>query len=224
MKIIHYLYTYKNNGNQIEEMKSRWDFEINDWIPVYQLANTYDDSENIIEGVKYNWNEVRDDWEGEYKYIKSYNDIGNAIEEIQYRWLFSNGEWELESRFVNSYDADGNETGFIRYAIDLETGEWKYSQRMAYYRSELAASISDYFFDQNLIVYPNPATDYTIITIIEAAQIHKIELIDITGRTVRSYKNISSNSLIIHRGNLSSNIYFIRLNFDNNIIKELIFR
>ena len=78
--------------------------------------------------------------------------------------------------------------------------------------------------DLNYIVYPNPFTDYTTIELSDAFQIQRIDLIDINGRTVRTIDNINSNSVTIHRENLPSGIYFIRIQSDHTYVEKVIIR
>lgn len=62
-------------------------------------------------------------------------------------------------------------------------------------------------------VYPNPFKDYTTIEIQGASynQIH-LELIDVTGRIVKTLQAQAQQQLILHRENLSPGVYFYRLN------------
>ena len=78
--------------------------------------------------------------------------------------------------------------------------------------------------DLNYIVYPNPFTDYTTIKLSDDLQTERIELIDIHGRIVRTIDNVNSNSVMIHRDNLSSGIYFIRILSDDTYVKKVIIR
>ena len=76
----------------------------------------------------------------------------------------------------------------------------------------------------NYIVYPNPFTDYTTIKLSDAVETQKIELIDIHGRIVRTIDNVNSNSVTIHRENLSSGIYIIRIHADVTYVKKVLIR
>ncbi len=78
--------------------------------------------------------------------------------------------------------------------------------------------------DLNYHVYPNPFTDYTTIELSDAVQTKKIELIDIHGRIVRIIDNVNSNSVTIHRENLPSGIYFIRIHSDDAYVEKVIIR
>jgi len=90
--------------------------------------------------------------------------------------------------------------------------------------SELSTSISNTIIDFNYLVYPNPFTDYTTLKLSDAVQTRKIDVIDIHGRIVRTIDNINNNSVTIHRENLTSGIYFIRIQSDDTYVKKVIIR
>ncbi len=110
------------------------------------------------------------------------------------------------------------------YYWDSGTNEWVYGSKEVSYWSELTTSIPNSIIDLNYIVYPNPFTDYTTIKLSDAVQTEKIDLIDIHGRTVRSIDNVNSNSVTIHRDNLPSGIYFIRIHSDDTYVQKVIIR
>ena len=74
------------------------------------------------------------------------------------------------------------------------------------------------------LIYPNPFTDYATIKLSDAIQVQKIDLIDMHGRLVRTIDNVNSNSVTIHRDNLPSGIYFIRIHSDDTYVKKVIIR
>jgi hypothetical protein len=73
-------------------------------------------------------------------------------------------------------------------------------------------------------VYPNPFTDYTTVKLSDDVNTLKIEIIDMYGRTVRTYDDFNSNSVTIHRENLPSGIYFIRIYSDDTYVKKVIIK
>ena len=92
------------------------------------------------------------------------------------------------------------------------------------YWSELAPSVSNNIIGRAYIVYPNPFIDYATLRFLDAAQVQKIELVDIYGRIVNNIYNINSNSMMIHREILPSGIYFIRIHSDDIYTKMVIIR
>ena len=69
--------------------------------------------------------------------------------------------------------------------------------------------------DGNLIVYPNPSSDQ--LTINANMDIHSIQIIDITGKTVKSFNNKLTT---IDIANLSAGVYFIQLIGEENTITK----
>jgi len=122
------------------------------------------------------------------------------------------------------YDANRNKLEDILYDWSSAANNWVYNSKTVFYWSELTTSISNNIIDHNYIVYPNPFTDYTTIKLSDTVQTGKIELIDIHGRIVRTIDNVNSNSVTIHRENLPSGIYFIRVHSDKNYVKKVIIR
>ena len=68
--------------------------------------------------------------------------------------------------------------------------------------------------DSNITIYPNPASEYTVINSNDA--INRIELFDMMGKTVKIETNINDNNLIVNLNNLSSGVYFLKITNVNN--------
>lgn len=85
-------------------------------------------------------------------------------------------------------------------------------------------SVSEISSTNTVIIYPNPASDYTTINLgnTSGRQIG-ITLYDVTGRELRSFFTTDS-ILTIQKENLSNGIYFISILIDNKrITKKIIF-
>ncbi|HOS58111.1 MAG TPA: C25 family cysteine peptidase [Bacteroidales bacterium] len=76
--------------------------------------------------------------------------------------------------------------------------------------------------DSNITIYPNPASEYTVINSNDA--INRIELFDMMGKTVKIETNINDNNLIVNLNNLSSGVYFLKITNVNNqsFIKKIV--
>ncbi len=64
---------------------------------------------------------------------------------------------------------------------------------------------------QNIKLNPNPALNYTTLQIENNKNTVSILVTDITGRTVREYKNFANENLIIEKGNLETGVYFVNV-------------
>jgi photosystem II stability/assembly factor-like uncharacterized protein len=68
------------------------------------------------------------------------------------------------------------------------------------------------------VVFPNPFSDYTRIQVESPFKNAAFTLYNISGQQVKQINNITGNSFSLHRDNLPSGIYFLRLTQDNSII------
>ena len=66
-----------------------------------------------------------------------------------------------------------------------------------------------------LTIIPNPFSDYTTISFGRQLNNASIDLIDLTGRIVRTYSKINSNNVKIYKHDLSKGIYLIKILTDN---------
>ena len=160
------------------------------------------------------------DWRQTYRYDAN----GNKTEYVFCFWDTITNDWLNYLRDVYTYDSNGNLTEYIYYDWDTITNDWLVVGKQVPYWSELTTSISDNNIDPNYIVYPNPFTDYTTVKLSDVVKTKKIELIDIHGRILRTIDNVNSNSVTIHRENLPSGIYFIRIHSDDTYVKKVIIR
>jgi len=54
--------------------------------------------------------------------------------------------------------------------------------------------------------------------------IQKAELIDISGRTIRTFNHINSGQITIPRGNIQSGIYFLRIYADDVYTEKIMIK
>jgi len=78
------------------------------------------------------------------------------------------------------------------------------------------------FKNTELRIYPNPFTDYTMISLSDAIVVKKIELMNIYGKVLKTINSPNNNSITIHRENLPAGIYFIRIYSDKAFLKKII--
>jgi hypothetical protein len=69
---------------------------------------------------------------------------------------------------------------------------------------------------ENIRLYPNPASAYTVIEFNDNASTHQVQVIDITGRVIRIIDNHKYNTLRIDREELTSGVYFINVKNELN--------
>lgn len=127
-----------------------------------------------------------------------------------------NGEWKTIA-FVFSQTPDGNSTSALTYSyndansekgvsqyrvqqVDMD-GHFSYSDIRAIRGESVAAK---------LLVYPNPSTDGKVNIVFEDnTGMRDVQVNDMQGRIVKSYKGITSNLLVIER--LTTGFYTIKV-------------
>ncbi|WGD34766.1 family 16 glycosylhydrolase [Olleya sp. YS] len=108
----------------------------------------------------------------------------------------------------------GNLGGPIQSGFNQDTMEIDYVR--VYQESTL--SVSDINLDDNILVFPNPATDILNIKISNTSQHHgTLQVLDVAGRLVTQKQfNINNTTLVYDTSALNAGIYFMKLEFDNN--------
>jgi hypothetical protein len=89
---------------------------------------------------------------------------------------------------------------------------------------DVAESISGSEFAPMVRIYPNPFTDHTTISISDAVQTQKIELIDMYGRIIRTIDNVKSTSITINREDLPGGIYIVRIYAEDTYVRKVMIR
>ncbi|OFY82267.1 MAG: hypothetical protein A3F72_09560 [Bacteroidetes bacterium RIFCSPLOWO2_12_FULL_35_15] len=79
------------------------------------------------------------------------------------------------------------------------------------YSCSAIAGISEHTEMNELKLFPNPATDFTILHFNDIDILHSVYILDITGRIVRSYNNHNAAELRIEKETLTSGVYFLTI-------------
>lgn len=70
----------------------------------------------------------------------------------------------------------------------------------------------------NSFLYPNPFSESAILKLNKSVTNAKVIIYDISGRVVKKIENVSGESLLVHRENLSNGLYFLQMLIDNKVI------
>ena len=76
--------------------------------------------------------------------------------------------------------------------------------------------------NENLLVFPNPITDYATIKLPDAVEIKQIDIINVYGKTVRIIEDVYSNIISFQRENLPNGISSIRIRAKDSYLKKVI--
>ena len=120
--------------------------------------------------------------------------------------------WIAENNGLTNSSISGlSISGSTIYASIYMGGVWKRSL------SEIV-NTSEFEFQYDIDIYPNPLTSVTTINTSFELQNATLEIENYLGQTVRVINNIQGNSFKLHRENLKPGLYLIRLVDNNNTI------
>jgi len=72
-----------------------------------------------------------------------------------------------------------------------------------------------------LSMFPNPMDESTTLQIINRFNANiNVDLVDPTGKTVRSYGNVTTDRLVIDKGNLTSGLYLVQISSKDRILNR----
>lgn len=138
------------------------------------------------------------------------------------------GAGDTVALFTNKINATTNGNAWEQMA----SGEWQtYKQGDPQYDVDHAiyplicqsTGIDNYILEQDVIIYPIPATDRIYISIFkEELKDVKITIIDVSGRLVVETKPNISNGSSIDVSHLSNGIYVLRLHTNNGVFNRKI--
>ena len=92
---------------------------------------------------------------------------------------------------------------------------------MGCYEYGLPTNISDNEI-QELLIYPNPASDY--LTVESAVNINVLSIFDISGKTIMNKKLSGENYVTIDISEFKAGVYFIVAHADNEIIMRKVMK
>jgi hypothetical protein len=140
-----------------------------------------------------------------------FNNRGFAVERN------SNGAWE-QIAFVDSRGINGASDAEISYSFV----DRNYSKGISQYRikqvdfdasykfSEVRLVRGEGLMNKSLVVFPNPSNDGKVtISFEDASSMNNVTVIDMNGRTVKQYRGITNNSLVIE--NLQPGMYTVKV-------------
>lgn len=133
---------------------------INDtsWLFVYEADCSFNEDDLLIAQESYRFLEPDSVWIGDVKFEKNINDKGQTIDLINYSWDFWNETWELNTMLLYGY----NELDIQFYSCTkvYTEGLWEKGWSQVKYYSDPYGVSDNPVTDENVLVYPNPASSY----------------------------------------------------------------
>jgi hypothetical protein len=125
-----------------------------------------------------------------------------------------NGEWKTIA-FVFSQTEDGNSSSALTYSfndINTDKGVTQYRIQQVDIDGHFVytdiRTIRGEAVESKVLVYPNPSADGKVNIVFENSGLHDVVINDMQGKIVRSYRDLTNNTLVIEK--LTSGFYIIR--------------
>jgi hypothetical protein len=190
-------------------------FDINDAFPMFS------NNENLVE--PYFLVENRQILKDEFKTMPYYVPMNfHASKESNTNLTVSNIPNNVNISIIDL--ADGQETALengsaFNFIANEGENEGRFVIRFNKSNVGIDNEVTNSKDDMTLALYPNPATDHTILFIDNLSSNAKVVLSDIQGRSIKTYNiNKGQKTLRVNTSNLASGIYYIRM-ITNNITK-----
>ncbi|MBN1821136.1 MAG: T9SS type A sorting domain-containing protein [Prolixibacteraceae bacterium] len=240
-----YEYEYDNQNRNILYVESNWNSGKQDWINITKKEYAFDEYGNYILDATYNYNSEVDSLILYRKYEHAYDINGRQIlsiqmdsygnpyylggskteivydEEGRFFTMYSSYIWDNEGhcwRGTGKHIYDIDEFGYplidTEYLWDHVEFEWFESNRKTYYYTLVSTPEIELGKD-NVLVYPNPATNFITFDLSEITKTAIVRLFDINGKLVLSEK-LYPNKSISTKG-LNSGIYFWKVTAEEEV-------
>jgi hypothetical protein len=250
----HYTTSYDENGNPTEIKYHYWDPVSRTWkldTDIDRKVTTYDDSGNPIIIMHYQWDPADSAWCRDGMENLVYDPDGKRIEWARYGWDSISGDWigrckqcinvandpcfiELEmcGRITSNTQVLASENTWeeinteIHYNWNTENSTWFYATKKEQYWSKYRKVVS-----HNAVlktgkckIFPNPFSEYAVISLPESAVTRRIELFDMYGRMIRLENSPRSGLFRLERKDLPGGTYVIRIHADHIYTSRIIIR
>jgi hypothetical protein len=235
-------FNYDNNGNVIEREDSSYSLSTFSWHKSQRLLFTYNITNNlssyivqqwtsgnwvndekyeyvlngasIAEIIVYNWD--NNNWEFSGKDVFSYDANQNKTSDEWQYWDEASSSFKSASREVWTYDSYNQPLTYRSETYEPSTSSWASTTDdflyRYYYQAFNPASVPDVMDkDISLKLFPQPANNALTVEIGKDMSNYTISVLDIYGKEIR-HINAHSKSNVIDVANLSSGIYFVRIN------------
>jgi hypothetical protein len=254
MKWVHQSQTeflYENNGRDQRILKKTWDPSTTQWHNAYKNTRTSENGGARVITESHSWKDDR--WQPETRSVSSYNEMDYIEETFYHRWDVASENWFQMRHMKYIRDETGrkiewisfgkdrpddvdeerghqlyeyNPDGLLTEVLQLQDGGQKEQQdirsKQVYYWTLHSTMGVKGLTHGEIKVYPNPFENYTTIEF--PAGIKRIDILDTQGRVVRSYTDISGQTMLIYQENLMPAMYFIKLYGDRVYTTRMVIR
>lgn len=238
-------YHLQSPGFLLEEAVYSWDYYKSIWQGDSKEAWTYDDRFQVIRLINYYWDTGLQQWQYDWQYRVEADYLGNPTSITWTLWNSDRQEWENLMKGEVTWDYFPGQIYQLQYEVpdvrSLEgitiptkalcrevtaylwspaTESWEANQeRMTYHWSALVATAAqDYQEKGSIQLYPNPCTDFLIITGDETKEaLFTVGLYDISGQLLQSFSFQQSIQLNVNE--LPPGVYLVNVAINGQILR-----
>lgn len=211
------VYTYDDEMNMLEESSYDWNALDIEWDIYLKKAYAYAENANLTEFAYYE-GRYTDDLIPQYKYTYEYN-ISFSFEDLVLPSLEKSYNSGLglghSSLYYDSIENKHMKTSHSLYGWNVNDQEWKLNNNSHYYYSDKFIDGVQDNIDNEIIVYPNPASEFIVFETQDASYPIKVIIYDMQGKTVLE-KDLSDSKLSIK--GMNSGMYCYQILYDAQII------
>ncbi|NNF33762.1 MAG: T9SS type A sorting domain-containing protein [Saprospiraceae bacterium] len=190
-----------------------WDFQNEVWIPDFESYSKFDQDSNLIENYfYYSFDTITNTFFGSTHNIIQYNENNQKIYEEQQRENLANPNNPIIEHNIARYDYECNGRSVRNTSMELIS---KRGSETLYFYHDIP-SCSDLFSQQQeLNVFPNPASEYIHFTINEINEAIAVSIFNIDGALVYQFNNSSGGLISAWINNLENGTYLIKAETSN---------
>ena len=178
--------TYDAGRNLVQIIKYRTEGIDQPRIPMYKFEYLNDANGNDTVETAYRWEEVEEWWRQNEQIVQTYDQDGNVIFQTHGYWDDNANEWKINGKEMYEIFSTEFTKQETTYDWNDVSASWDPSIRMTHYYSD--RNVTDVHFEgaAELKVYPNPTTEFVVISGLKIFNAATIEIFDMQGRTVLS--------------------------------------
>ncbi len=210
-------YSYYTNGNLLQVFYQLWNPDINTWGNYYKLDCIYDANGNRTLIIGTFWDSDTNLWEDWISIDYEYDLNGNMIEYILKLWDSEENSFVNNTKGTYTYDINNNLTQTFYEFWNYGTSGWDDWYWDDYYWSEYNINSVITIGDDNIYIYPNPASN---ILNIKSSKINKFSRIEIFSMSGKKIKPVSGDIKEINISNLPHGVYFVKFYTENEVFSK----
>ncbi len=210
-------YVYTSEGLVCDDYYYYFDKNTNEWVKSNWTTKSYTDT--LLQEKKVVFYSDDGSIQGKSKETYSYNEQNLLIERITYDYDFDKQEYVPHSQYLYQYNDDGLVTEYITKYWDRDLSQWKNAGKTEYYLSKKTYSgLAE--AQLNIKVYPNPASDYVIVSGLDSRS--KVELITLDGHILK--RLTGQKRVILFLNGLEPGYYLIKVYRGNDFYARKILK